>query len=99
MKPHKHAEVIKAWADGAEIQYYSTSQKDWRDTSQPSWSSNYDYRIKPTVFTCQVNIETINSLLVKRVIDEINNAIQDAQDSGSLPKDLNVSVSKPEQSP
>ena len=45
MKPHKHAELIKAWADGAEIQIKNTSG-DWVD-ADPVWSEHYEYRIKP----------------------------------------------------
>lgn len=45
--PHKHAELIKAWADGAIIQYrYSGG---WGDVSynKPSWREEETYRIKP----------------------------------------------------
>ncbi len=41
---HKHAELIKAWADGARIQVYTDT---WRDDSCPLWRTNLDYRIKP----------------------------------------------------
>lgn len=44
MKPHKHAELIKAWADGAEIQYYEIDK--WVDCV-PEWDEDYEYRIKP----------------------------------------------------
>ena len=44
-KPHKHAEVIKAWADGAEIQ--ALSGKFWLSTPSPQWSEDKEYRIKP----------------------------------------------------
>jgi hypothetical protein len=45
MKPHKHAEIIKAWADGAEIQYY---EHGWLDcTDCPIWQVDVEYRIKP----------------------------------------------------
>jgi hypothetical protein len=48
-KPHKHAELIKAWADGAEIEYYSVADDEWKPTptTTPSWSENSVYRIKP----------------------------------------------------
>ena len=46
MKPHKHAEIIKAWADGAEIQY--NDGYGWRDIKDPLWTSE-EYRIKPDV--------------------------------------------------
>jgi hypothetical protein len=48
-KPHKHAAVIKAWADGAIIQYLSVCG-DWRDVmdNRPLWGSTIAYRVKPT---------------------------------------------------
>jgi hypothetical protein len=55
MKPHKHAELIKAWADGAEIQERYAKGKhpddfDWVDFDG-DWSfahsNEYDFRIKP----------------------------------------------------
>jgi hypothetical protein len=53
-KPHKHAELIKAWADGAEIEYRVKDGKlgwsGWKSfdslerfLTDPWW----DYRIKP----------------------------------------------------
>lgn len=47
-KPHKHAEVIKAWADGAVIQY-KTSGGRWADVfdNYPLWSATEVYRVKP----------------------------------------------------
>ena len=47
---HKHAELIKAWADGAEIQArlaegYGTG--GWYDTDIPTWGLDKEYRIKP----------------------------------------------------
>ena len=47
MKPHKHAEVIKAWADGAQIQAYDNHLHIWVDLFlTPTWTSE-KYRIKP----------------------------------------------------
>ena len=48
MKPHKHAELIKAWADGAEIEFWSTLDRKWYQTDKPSWDENKKYRIKST---------------------------------------------------
>lgn len=45
MKPHKHAELIKAWADGAEIQINSAT--GWIDLEFPGWGADCEYRIKP----------------------------------------------------
>jgi hypothetical protein len=49
MKPHVHAEVIKAWADGAEIEYYSQELDCWQDVgcNCPSWYNWTQYRVKP----------------------------------------------------
>ena len=46
---HKHADLIKAWADGEVIQYYGETSKDWFDctNNNPSWDSTTQYRVKP----------------------------------------------------
>lgn len=46
-KAHKHAEVIKAWADGAQIQIRNYGTGEWTDWDSPTWSDGDDYRIKP----------------------------------------------------
>ena len=46
MKPHKHAKEIKAWADGAEIEWLD-SKGVYREASDPWWSLDIHYRIKP----------------------------------------------------
>jgi len=48
--PHKHAELIKAWADGAEIEWWNTKGNIWErpcSYNGPSWSTTDIYRIKP----------------------------------------------------
>ena len=46
MKPHKHAALIHAWADGAEIQKFCGD--GWYDDSDtPEWYEDVKYRIKP----------------------------------------------------
>lgn len=52
--PHKHAELIKAWADGAEIQCRigngyrgSVFWSEWDDVRHPHWDTRFEYRIKP----------------------------------------------------
>jgi hypothetical protein len=42
--PHKHAAVIKAWADGQDIQ---VNLNGWVDALCPTWYTNYEYRVKP----------------------------------------------------
>lgn len=46
-KPHKHAELIKAWADGAEIEFFHENRDTWVEITRPSWSEALKYRIKP----------------------------------------------------
>ena len=47
-QPHKHAELIKAWADGAVIQI-KLQNGNWEEcaTWGVSWDPDYEYRIKP----------------------------------------------------
>ncbi len=44
---HKHADLIHAWADGAEIQYRSEYSEVWFDAEDPAWHDSNEYRIKP----------------------------------------------------
>jgi hypothetical protein len=46
MKPHKHAEEIKAWADGHTIEFL-TVDGNWEVAPHPSWLMTMEYRIKP----------------------------------------------------
>jgi hypothetical protein len=45
--PHKHAEIIKAWADGAEIECKFDEFDSWAVVYPPHWNPDYEYRIKP----------------------------------------------------
>ena len=47
---HKHAELIKAWADGAKIQYFS-GLGYWNDIDYPGWRPTEEYRIRPEKVT------------------------------------------------
>ena len=46
---HKHCDVIKAWADGAQIQFRALGDNSWSDINKwtPRWSEDHDYRVKP----------------------------------------------------
>lgn len=47
-QPHKHADLIKAWADGAEIEVLSQMGCGWYPMPEyGEWLENYEYRIKP----------------------------------------------------
>jgi hypothetical protein len=43
---HKHAELICAWADGAEIEYKDYDGR-WYVIKYPMWHDHTEYRIKP----------------------------------------------------
>jgi hypothetical protein len=53
-KPHKHAELIKQWADGAEVEYRVELGARWNTLRSPCWDSNGEYRIKPQRLECWV---------------------------------------------
>jgi hypothetical protein len=46
---HKHADLIKAWADGAEIEYFNGINHEWRTFVKDHnvWYESWEYRIKP----------------------------------------------------
>lgn len=48
MTKHVHADLIKAWADGAIIQFYDNTI-GWVNCAHnfPTWGTNVKYRIKP----------------------------------------------------
>jgi hypothetical protein len=59
---HKHAELIIAWANGAQIQA-KTHKLEWEDRENPLWDTDSEYRIKPEPkpdWTKLVLIETYN---------------------------------------
>lgn len=39
--------MIKAFAEGKEIEYYDCNDDDWIKTDTPIWASKINYRIKP----------------------------------------------------
>lgn len=47
MASKKHAELIRAWLDGAQIQYLLRSMNRWVDTEKPNFEESEEFRIKP----------------------------------------------------
>jgi hypothetical protein len=67
---HKHAELIKAWADGAEIEFQNPGIKCiWHDDETPHWHELLVYRIKPTPKPDSVAHFYANVGAVGRVVD------------------------------
>lgn len=56
--PHVHAELIKAWADGAVIEVL-TSNGHWMRPSTPIWAPSKVYRIEPETPKPIVVVETM----------------------------------------
>ena len=44
--PHKHAALIKAWADGAQIEYLDSYGRWENAGSTPAWNPGVQYRVK-----------------------------------------------------
>ena len=45
MTPHKHAEAIRAWADGAQIEVSCGHKDIWSIVDHPSWALDNNYRV------------------------------------------------------
>ncbi len=45
-KPHVHSELIKRWADGAEVEVLLLNGT-WMPAAFPTWDRHIKYRIKP----------------------------------------------------
>lgn len=87
--PHVHAELIKAWADGAEIQWYDSHprQHRWFDCgpNQPSWNEGVQFRIKPEPKPDYVYYASFRNAKGQRVLESyITSWRNDATDSLKL---------------
>lgn len=83
--PHKHAEVIKAWADGATIQYQNLKvmqQDQWVEYggNRPQWheEKEWNYRIKPPR-------EFPTTSLSDKVLYDITNMVWQKATPGEVP--------------
>jgi len=65
-KRHKHYDVIVAWAEGKEIQFFDSDENQWRDwgyTSCPSFTVISEWRIKP---------ENPYDMIINQAISEVD---------------------------
>lgn len=69
--PHKHAELIKAWADGDEIQYLDI-RGNWVQAITPSWNPDLKYRIKPKTIRYRVALLKFDNNFVPNAIEDPN---------------------------
>ena len=59
--PHKHKDLIIAWANGADIQYIEC-EGNWRDiVGDPLWARGLSYRIKPNKSNKDIQIEELEA--------------------------------------
>jgi len=63
---HKHAATIKAWADGAEIEYKTISGA-WLPATSPKWDCSFEYRVKPSPRTVPFTVEDAPNLIGRAV--------------------------------
>lgn len=66
--PHKHAAIIKQWADGAEIEY-RVSGSEWYSAKSPNWSWHREYRVKPQKSDKDIQIEKLEAEFKKASSD------------------------------
>lgn len=59
--PHKHRDLIIAWANGAEIEHFNTCYDRWQRCASPSWNSEDQYRIKPSKSEKQILKEELQA--------------------------------------
>ena len=67
---HKHAELIKAWADGVEIQFLSSARGGWVDAPNPTWWTDTIYRIKPEPQTDLIVLLRVEITLMQKYLAE-----------------------------
>jgi len=60
--PHKHSEVIKAWADGESIQIWAFKDEEWVTVNEPIWRSEEQYRVKPKDIVLYANVPLVKFL-------------------------------------
>lgn len=61
-KPRPHADIIRAWADGAEVQYRAPNSTGWVDAPDPAFVADYEYRVKPAREYPKLDVDEINRL-------------------------------------
>jgi len=66
-QPHKHRDLIIAWANGEKIQY--KAQNTWLDHNTPSWTNLTEYRIKPEVIRYRLGLQQLTSYKKSLFID------------------------------
>jgi len=66
MTPRVHADVIKAWADGAQVQYRTSNHSEWTDwdlvtADTPSFSTCWQWRVKTAPVKLMYRVALLNA--------------------------------------
>jgi hypothetical protein len=79
-KPHKHAAMIKAWADGAELEFRSVSTAPrWLPVlSAHYWSHDTEYRVKPHKWQKEMDAQAAGKTIQLRFVNPPNRPWMDA---------------------
>lgn len=60
-----HADLIIAWANGSDIQWYKEISGEWEDVPQPMWHQQIKYRIKPKIVKVNLKLNPGNRVIVE----------------------------------
>ena len=74
MKPHIHAAVIHAFADGAKLQVRLCGAEHWQETRFPDFADECEYRIKPELAAPKWPQTTMTQDDLWSQIDNVRNA-------------------------
>ena len=68
--PQKHATLIHAWADGAEVEILGRTSESWKSINHPSWAEESNYRIKPHKWQAEIDAQKAGEAIHWRVVGE-----------------------------
>ena len=68
--PQKHATLIHAWADGAEVEILGRTSESWKSIHHPSWAEESNYRIKPHKWQAEIDAQKAGEAIHWRVVGE-----------------------------
>lgn len=74
--PHKHRDLIIAWANGAEIEFRSNPKNPWIPRDIPMWADSSEYRIKPAKSEAELELEKL-----EKQAEELQNQIKKIKES------------------
>lgn len=91
-KRHKHCDLIIAWANGAEIQFFNDDE--WVNCTNPSWDEDVHYRVEPKLVKREgwvcicIGPGDLSSHRVRRVDQDIYSTIEEAEEAGQEAADI-----------